>query len=120
MDHIRGPPPSVLKRQSPAQKAARATTRFLHVSGIDPSAFAALAAEFEQFGPLEDIDGLDLCVEKVSISSVGVNLELDHEIFILCIAFLLGEIQIGIFCGGCNGGALRARMRCCGWTLFAP
>lgn len=62
-----------LKRLSPAQKAAGVTTRFLHVSGIDPAALArdcalaALKAVFERYGALEHDNGLVVCAEKVNL-----------------------------------------------------
>ena len=61
-----------LKRQTPAQKAAGVSTRFLHVAGIDPvelksaENYDALKDLFEKFGPLEEDHGLVVCAEKVS------------------------------------------------------
>lgn len=62
-----------LKKQSPARKAAGMTSKYLHVSGIGPDilekeeSLRQFKNVFEEYGHLEDVDGLVICVEKVKL-----------------------------------------------------
>lgn len=92
-----------LKRQTPAQKAAGATTRFLHVAGIDPDAlqanenYDALKGLFERFGALEESHGMTVCAEKVS---GPYHISLLTPLTLCCMTeVLLGPIPGRILCG---------------------